>query len=153
MRFLLMAWTLIMFVLTCTSDPYNLLEGKVAFVMNPDPHWSQLFMLEAWHNISWIEFAGHFSMFFILTCILAGVFKKVTRAVAVALLYSIITELVQPFFGRGAEGIDLLANLVGMIFAVVLYALLENGARSKKHGELGVVKRIEMENRGESEHG
>lgn len=132
MRLMLIAWTIIIFILTCTADVYRLLEGEIKFVINADPHWSELFTLVAWQDVSWVEFIGHFTMFFILTGILIGVCKKVISAVVLAALYGIATELLQPFFSRGAEGIDLLANATGIILGVVLYSVVSFGVRLER---------------------
>ncbi len=125
MRLLLATWTAIMFILTCTNDPYLLLEGEVSFIFNFNPHWSDLFTLPSLSGIRWIEFSVHVFIFFILTGILIGVFNRISSSIMIAILYGIGTELLQPFFSRGAEGIDLLADAVGIIAFVMLYSIVK----------------------------
>jgi glycopeptide antibiotics resistance protein len=139
MRFLLSLWIIIIFILTCTKDVYQLFEGKIEFAFSDDPHWSDLFFLEPWSQISWIEFVGHFFMFFILTALLITVFRNIPGIVVIAFLYGLLTELLQPFFSRGAEGIDLVANAVGIISFVMLYGVGKVIARNihVKGSELG----------------
>src|SRR5690625_1316270 len=141
MRFLLSIWIIIIFILTCTKDVYRLLEGEVAFVIAQSPHWSDLFTLDPWRDISWIEFVGHFFMFLILTGLLIAVLQRVLSAVVIAFLFGIVTELVQPFFSRGAEGIDLLANTVGIISCVILYGVLKIGFEMNREKEPEPEKR------------
>lgn len=141
MRFLLSTWIVIIFILTCTKDVYRLLEGEVAFVITQNPHWSDLFTLDPWRDISWIEFVGHFFMFFILTGLLIAVLQRVLSAVVIAFLFGILTELVQPFFSRGAEGIDLLANTVGIISCVILYGVVKIGFEMNREDEPEPEKR------------
>lgn len=130
MRLLLAAWTIVIFILTCTEDVYHLLDGEVKFVLNTEPHWQALLTLEPWQDISWVEFIGHFMMFFILTGILIGVLRSLVNAVVIAALYGIATEMLQPFFNRGAEGIDLAANGIGIMSCVVLYIIVRIAVRS-----------------------
>src|SRR5690625_7921521 len=144
MRFLLSIWIIIIFILTCTKDVYRLMEGEVAFVIAQNPHWSDLFTLDPWGDISWIEFVGHFFMFFILTGLLIAVLQRVLSAVVIAFLFGIVTELVQPFFSRGAEGIDLLANTVGMILCVLLYGVVRVGFEMNRENEPKPEKREAM---------
>ena len=66
-------------------------------------------------------------MFFILTALLIDVLKSIPRAALLAMLYGITTELIQPFFSRGAEGVDLLANVVGIMTYVGLYGIRKVG--------------------------
>jgi len=141
MRFLLSIWIIIIFILTCTKDVYRLMEGEVAFVIAQNPHWSDLFTLDPWRDISWIEFVGHFFMFFIVTGLLIAVLHRVLSAVLIAFLFGIVTELVQPFFSRGAEGIDLLANTVGIISCVILYGGLKIGFEMNREKEPEPEKR------------
>src|SRR5690625_7777982 len=94
MRFLLSIWIIIIFILTCTKDVYRLLEGEVAFVIAQSPHWSDLFTLDPWRDISWIEFVGHFFMFLILTGLLIAVLQCVLISGVMAFLFRILIELV-----------------------------------------------------------
>src|SRR5690625_7066451 len=121
MRFLLSIWIIIIFILTCTKDVYRLMEGEVAFVIAQNPHWSDLFTLDPWRDISWIEFVGRFFMFFIVTGLLIAVLHRVLSAVLIAFLFGMVTVLVQPFFCWGVEGIDLLAILLGLISWFLLF--------------------------------
>lgn len=127
MRFLLAIWTIVMFILTCTNDVYRLREGEIAFSINLNPHWSDLFTLYPLSEVSRVEFIGHFFMFFILTAILIGVFNRIVGAVVVSSLYALGTELLQPFFSRGAEGVDLLADMVGVAAFIILYGVVKIG--------------------------
>src|SRR5699024_8452881 len=87
------------------------------------------------------EFVGHFFMFLILTGLLIAVLQRVLSAVVIAFLFGIVTELVQPFFSRGAEGIDLLANTVGIISCVILYGVLKIGFEMNREKEPELEKR------------
>lgn len=144
MRFLLLTWVIIVFILTCTKDVYLLLEGEVEFVIAQNPHWSNLFTLYPLSDISKIEFVGHFLMFFILTGLLTFVFKRMISVVLLSFLYGAITELLQPFFSRGAEGVDLLANAVGIIALAVLHGIEKGNFRVKGERE----PRLENEHTG-----
>lgn len=66
-----------------------------------------------WRDTNKLEFIGHFLMFFILTALLIAVFRNIPVAIVIAFLYSVATELIQPYFSRGAEAIDLVANTGG----------------------------------------
>ena len=45
---------------------------------------------------------------------------KVLKVAAVAILYGGAIELIQPILGRNAEVMDLVADIVGVIFAVIV---------------------------------
>jgi len=109
--------------MSCTNDVYSLFRGEIAFVLNHNPHWDNLFILYPLNEISQIEFFGHFFMFFILTGLLNTVFKRISIAIILAFLYGFAIELLQPFFNRGAEGVDVLANAMGIALFVILYAI------------------------------
>ena len=140
MRFLLPTWVIIIFILTCTKDVYRLFEGKIGFVIAQDPHWSDLFILPAWREVSKIEFVGHFLMFFILTGMLVAVLGNKLVPVLIAFLYGVVTELLQPFFSRGAELIDVLANTSGILSCVILYGIVKMIDKIRRH-----VKKLDLE--------
>src|SRR5699024_12538495 len=100
--------------MSCTNDVYSLFRGEIAFVLNHNPHWDNLFILYPLNEISQIEFFGHFFMFFILTGLLSTVFKRISIAIILAFLYGFAIELLQPFFNRGAAGVDVLGDAIGM---------------------------------------
>lgn len=132
MRFLLLLlWIIIIFILTCTRNVYRLLEGNIEFVIAGNPNWSDPLTLYPLSDISKAEFVGHFFMFFILTSLLIEVLKRMCSAAVIAFLYGVVTELLQPFFSRGAEGIDLLANTSGIIAFVVLYGIVKSSFKMK----------------------
>ena len=96
------------------------------FTIASNPHWSNLLTLYPLSDISAFEFIGHFILFFILTALLIDVLS-IPRAVMLAMFYGIFTELIQPFFSRGAEGVDLLANVVGILTYAGLYGMRKVG--------------------------
>jgi|SRR5699024_5033485 len=125
MRLLLFIWTIIIFAFTCVKDVYGLLNGEIEFAFAKTPHWTNLFTLYSIDDISKIEFVGHFFLFFILTGLLVSVCNRISNAVVIGLLYAIATELLQPLFGRGAEGADLLANIIAIIAFAILYGVVK----------------------------
>ena len=141
MRFLLSSWIIIIFLLTCTNNVYRIFEGKLAFVLASNPHWTNLLTLYPLSEISKFEFMGHFILFFILTALLIDVLKSIPRAALFAVLYGIVTELLQPYFSRGAEGVDLLANIVGIMTYVGLYGTRKVGLGMIRGKETGLESR------------
>ncbi|MFD1037493.1 VanZ family protein [Virgibacillus byunsanensis] len=115
MGFLILGWLSFIFVVTCTKNVTTLLEGKADFSFVPDPQWSGLFKVYPISDISIVEFFGHFMMFFILTTLLVALLKKITIACLLAFMYGVIIEVLQLYFGRGAELYDIIANLVGIV--------------------------------------
>lgn len=116
-------WMVIIFLLTCTTPVFAVLYGDINFTFNTDPNWSGFWTVPSEGGISGIEFGAHFLMFFALTAFLKSAVNRVASAFWIACLYGILIEIVQPFFGRGTELIDVLANVAGIVTFIVLYKL------------------------------
>ncbi|OZU88063.1 hypothetical protein CIL03_13090 [Virgibacillus indicus] len=105
-----------MFIGTCTEDVHALLNnGDISFVFTLSPAWGNMFIVYPIGSISTFEFAGHFTMFFVLTYLLKAIFINNGYIIAAVVTIAMATEIMQVFFGRGAELYDLLADVSGAI--------------------------------------
>lgn len=129
MLFLIISWAIIIFILLCTTPAFAVLGGDLQFGLAADPNWSSFFGGE----VSRVEFAGHFILFFVLAALLKEIVPRASVVFVIAVLYGFAIELVQPFFGRGAELVDVVANVVGIIAFLVLekvYKMIRNVLRA-----------------------
>ncbi|MGY0692386.1 VanZ family protein [Virgibacillus sp. FSP13] len=129
MSLYIIAWMIIIFLLTCTTPAFGVFHGNIKFKLNPNPEWSGLFVIYPEGSIKWVEFVGHFLMFFILIALLMAVLKKLATAVWIVFLYGVVIEILQPFFGRGAEFIDVIANTGGILIFATLYGIVRSVKR------------------------
>lgn len=127
-KLILTIWTLLICIGVFTGNVDALLvNGQVSFNINPTPSADMYFQLYPLINASFFEMTGHFLMFSVLTYLVYINFRQLHLTFLIALTFAITTELLQPFFGRGADLYDLLANMIG-IFLVVFLVAAEGGA-------------------------
>jgi len=120
-----MAWVTVMCIGVFTKDVHALLlEGHISFDMNPSPSSDIYFPVYPLAQASVFEMIGHSLMFAILTYLLFINVRRLTTAFIIALSFAIMTELLQPFFGRGADAYDIVADLIG-ISLVVFFCFIE----------------------------
>lgn len=130
MHYLSALWMVVIFIGTCTRDVYAFLgSGEVNFNFTLNPDTANLFSFYSITDASEFELVGHFLMFFILIMLLLGVFRNLFMSIALALTYGVVIELIQPFFGRGADLYDLLADVAGVFTLVVMYWIYSKRTR------------------------
>lgn len=100
------------------------LEGNISFHINPYPSADLYFPVYPIVQASAFELTGHGLMFAAFTFLLYKNISRLTLTFGISILYAIITELLQPFFGRGADWYDLAADFIG-ISGVLLFFLIE----------------------------
>jgi VanZ family protein len=120
-----MAWVTVMCIGVFTKDVHALLlEGHISFNINPNPSTDIYFPVYPLAQASAFEMIGHSLMFAILTYLLLINVRRLTISFIISLSFAIMTELLQPFFGRGADAYDLLADIIG-ISTVVFFCFIE----------------------------
>ncbi|MCT2534188.1 VanZ family protein [Aquibacillus koreensis] len=123
--FLLLIWIVIILIATCTNDVSALIErGEIQFSIDTTPDFSGFFQLSLQQSTSVFELGGHACIFFVLTMLFLYVTKEIVAAIMCSIVFAIITEMIQPFFGRGAELLDLLAYFFGIGLYMVLYGVV-----------------------------
>ncbi|WP_053360956.1 VanZ family protein [Bacillus sp. FJAT-27251] len=100
-----------------------LVKGQIPFNIIPSPSSDMYFPFYPFIQVSVFEITGHALMFAILTCLLFINAQRLNLAFIISLLFAIVTELLQPFFGRGADFYDLFANFIGIITVVFFYII------------------------------
>lgn len=129
-NFLLILWIIAILIGTCTKNVHALLKrGEIGFDFVSEPQWSGAFSFYPLSEISKLETVGHFLMFFVLTALLLGVSGKPITAGVIAFSFGIMIEFIQPYFTRGADIYDVLADLLGVIASVVVFLICKRVAR------------------------
>ncbi|WP_080843947.1 hypothetical protein [Cytobacillus gottheilii] len=116
MRHLLLAlWIFAMGIGLFTNNVKALiLNGQIFFHFQPSPSTDYFFPVYPLLQANAFELLGHALLFAIFTSLLYIHGAKLHSAFLISLLAAIMTECVQPFFGRGADFYDLAANLIGI---------------------------------------
>lgn len=127
---LFVLWMIVIFIGTCTANVDALLyHGEIQFNFTSRPDWSHIYLMYPVNEVSRFEFSGHFLMFFVFAWLLIGLGVKKGGVFLIGLMYAILTEFAQLFFGRGADLYDVLADLIGIIMALFMVWMQEFGKR------------------------
>ncbi|MFC5732297.1 hypothetical protein [Cytobacillus gottheilii] len=108
------------------------LEGHLSFHINPNPSADLYFPVYPFMQASAFELTGHALMFATFTYLLFKNIPRFTLTFGFAILFALITELLQPFFGRGADWYDLGADFVG-ISSVLIFLKIEKSMAGVQH--------------------
>ncbi|AXI10409.1 hypothetical protein CUC15_16360 [Oceanobacillus zhaokaii] len=113
----------------CTEDVYALFaNGEISFSFTWTPNWEHFLQLYPIDTVSSFELFGHFIIFFILTCLIIEVVSNYAHILVAAFTFAIFTEIIQVFFGRGADLYDILMDLLGIVVAIGDYYRLEESS-------------------------
>ncbi|WP_198153615.1 VanZ family protein [Thalassobacillus sp. C254] len=123
---LCLSWILLLIAFNLTNSISDLIihgEG-FSFHIDRDINWRaefSVFALDLSDRLFIISKLGHFVAFFILTLLLLSSFRSQRLALAIALFFSIILEVLQPFFDRNGLIMDMVINLTAVYAAFFLY--------------------------------
>ncbi|MFB9326962.1 VanZ family protein [Paenibacillus aurantiacus] len=121
-------WCGVLFVGTCTVSVSLLMSDfYVHFDFTSHAHLTDLFKLDIMpeSNLYVIQKIGHITGFFILSLLLTKGGKQPSGLIW-AVLYALLTELLQPFFNRDGRLIDVLIDSIGIFGAYVLCRALRS---------------------------
>ncbi len=122
-KFSLAVWTSIVCIGVFTEDVFDLLlKGQVSFHINLNPTRDLFFRLYPLSDASFFEMTGHFFMFSILCYLIYINTHYLHLTLLVTLTLAGTTELLQPYFGRGADIYDFSANMIGIFMVVFIIA-------------------------------
>lgn len=124
-------WMVFIFIGTCSTGIKDIfLKGQIRFRLNPGPSWADIGML--YHNADFVfilQKIGHFTVYLILGLLLMNRAHRI-KGLVIAIVYAIVTELLQPFFYRDPRILDMLVNFAGILLAYVIGITFDQ--RSKK---------------------
>lgn|GEM_PF-908745 len=131
-----MLWCAGLFVCINTTN-FGLMWERhiVEFHWHSHPRMSDLFQF---HDIRFnrpiyrIQKIGHFSGFFVLTLLAAAGTRRARaywRGVGLAAGYAVLTELLQPYFGRDGRVFDMLVDGAGIALAAVIVYWMDRNRR------------------------
>ncbi|WP_407272824.1 hypothetical protein [Radiobacillus sp. PE A8.2] len=104
----LVAWVTVICISVFTENVKAFLfKGQISFDLNPHPSTDIYFPVYSFLEASTFEMTGHFLMFAVLTYLLVINVQRLDVTFIISLLFAILTELLQPFFGRRADLYDL----------------------------------------------
>lgn len=139
-KFLLIIWLIAIFIGTCTKNVHALLmHGEVEFVFVSQPKWIGAFSFYPLSEISKFETTGHVIMFFILSILLVEVLEKPAIASVIALSFGITIEFVQPYFTRGADVYDVLADLLGITACLIVWGINRKKDKRNYYSEKHII--------------
>lgn len=130
--FLVCLWSVILVVLTCTSNLESLFYNHtVRFAFDPHPDFSQLFLFDLTEiHPAWIIVkTGHFLGFGMIDVLAFYLIRKQKPAMLVAILFAVLTEILQLFFNRDGRLYDMMIDSAGVLlsyFAIRAVLYLKN---------------------------
>ncbi|WP_187434192.1 VanZ family protein [Paenibacillus methanolicus] len=127
----IMLWCGVLFVGTCTVSVSLLISDYyVHFDFTSHGRLADLFLLDIMpeSDLYVIQKIGHITGFFILSLLLTKGGKQPSGLIW-AVLYALLTEILQPFFNRDGRLIDVLIDSVGIFGAYGLCRLLRRPKR------------------------
>lgn len=139
---ILLFWTGLVFIFTCTTSLEDLLQqGIITFKWTSQPNFSEfLYPLPTGFDEAFItRKMGHAVSFFILTLLVYYRFLSVKMMIAMSLLYASITEILQLFFQRGGRlfdiGIDGIGIVVAFIFVAIVLSMNNEKSLTRKRSQ------------------
>ncbi|AVR00276.1 hypothetical protein OBCHQ24_15095 [Oceanobacillus iheyensis] len=104
----LIVWVIVLCIGLFTESVTALLEKRqVSFSIHSRPSAEMYFPVPSLMQVSAFEMIGHSLMFAVLTYLFVKNVHRLHIAFLLSVSFAIITEIVQPFLGRGAEFFDL----------------------------------------------
>ncbi|KAB2332627.1 VanZ family protein [Bacillus mesophilum] len=124
-------WVIVMCIGLFTNNVAAFfIEGNISFYIDPNPSAVLYFPAYPLIQASAFELTGHALMFAVFTYLLFKNIPRFTLTLVISILFAIITELLQPFFGRGADWYDLGADFIGINCVLLFFYIEKISARS-----------------------
>ncbi|MEH7332788.1 VanZ family protein [Neobacillus drentensis] len=132
--FLILIWTISIFVFTCTANFSELLaSGAVHFEWDAHPQFMELLEpLPVSINMDFIiQKIGHLTAFFILALLLQTKLRSKFEVFIFAASYAILTEFLQLYFTRDGRLFDIEIDSAGILLSIAIGSFL-NARNSKE---------------------
>ena len=122
--FLAFLWAAAIIVATCNNDAHAFLFDRiVGFSFNASPNLMDLLILndiDFTDSFYLIQKTGHFLSFALLYVLLFSWLKKRLPAVAIAVVFAVLTEILQLYFERDGRLFDAFIDSLGILLAFIL---------------------------------
>lgn len=127
-----MLWCAVLFVGTCTVSASLLIHHFTIDFQLSSPRWSELFKLDIIPRSDTfiIQKIGHFTGFFILSLLMTRNGRQ-PKGLIYAVLYALLTEILQLFFSRDGRLFDVVIDSAGIFLAYGLCRLRLNRRRMR----------------------
>lgn len=124
--FLIIFWGVILFVFTCASDSGFWASGSVpSFHWFASPNFSEMIKLDLMYNFGYvIRKIGHFLGFSVLAILFYNKIKSIGKSIIHSILYALLTELLQLYFGRDGRLYDVVIDSAGILFGMVIMQII-----------------------------
>lgn len=129
----ILLWCGVLFVGTCTVSASLLMSDfYVHFDFTPHGSLKDLFLLDIMPESDFyiVQKIGHMTGFFILSLLLTKGGKQPSGLIW-AVLYALLTEILQPFFNRDGRLVDVLIDSIGIFAAYGLCRALRGRQRQR----------------------
>lgn len=115
------------FLCTCTESLMELKNTySASFVWNDNPNLNEIFSAfpAETGDLFWKQKMLHIVAFFILTFLLVSVTSSLKISVILAVMYALLTEVLQLFFNRGGRIFDVGFDSLGIIAALLFIGII-----------------------------
>ncbi|WP_339251578.1 VanZ family protein [Sporosarcina sp. FSL W8-0480] len=138
-RTLTLIWVFFILVAGCTYSAHAFLYDQVIhFTPKLDPTFADLFITTDFNWTSrffWKQKFGHMTAFGIMYVLFLGSIRKEKNALIICMLFALITEIVQLFFGRNGRLYDIGIDFVGIFVSYMVCHYLLRGLIISRQSE------------------
>lgn len=119
---LIIFWGIILFIFTCASNSQFWKMGEMPmFHWSGDPNFHDLTQLNLYHSSRFIiQKIGHFLGFAIFAILLYWRSKNIKISIVFSVMYAILTELLQLYFGRDGRIYDVIIDSAGILLGILI---------------------------------
>lgn len=124
-------WAIILLIFTCASNSQFWKMGELpTFHWSPDPNFHELTDLNLGHSSRFIiQKIGHFLGFSLLGILIYWRSRNITFGIVISVMYAILTEFLQLYFGRDGRIYDVIIDTAGIVLGMLIIKIIQRGSQ------------------------
>lgn len=124
--FVIIFWGVILFVFACASNSgFWVIGASPSFHWKASPDFNVMTKLDLIYNSGYIiRKIGHFLGFSILAFLIYSQNKSIMKSIIFSILYALLTEILQLYFGRDGRIYDVIIDSAGALFGMIVMRMI-----------------------------